>query len=76
MEKPGYKTTEFWLSLIAMIVGAVMSSGLLEQTSTDWDNKIVGLIAMILGGLGYTVARSFVKVNTAEKVTELAKQDP
>ncbi len=59
--KPGYKTTEFWLTLVAMIVGAVMASGILEQTATNLDNQVVGLIAMVLGGLGYTISRGFVK---------------
>lgn len=26
--KPGYKTTEFWLSFAAIIVGAVQASGI------------------------------------------------
>jgi hypothetical protein len=59
--KPGYKTSEFWLSLVAVLVGAIMSSGLLEATATDADNKIVGLVVTLLAALGYTGARGFVK---------------
>jgi len=47
--KPGYKTTEFWLSLASIILGVVMSSG-----AVDPNNKALGLAASILGALGYT----------------------
>ena len=66
MEKPGYKTTEFWLSLVAMIVGAIAASGILDSTETDMDNKLVGLIITVLGALGYTVTRGFTKSATAK----------
>lgn len=64
--KPGYKTTEFWLSLAAMVVGAIMASGVLEVIEGDFDNKIVGMIAMILTSLGYTVSRAFTKGKSSE----------
>jgi hypothetical protein len=66
MEKPGYKTTEFWLSLVALLVGALMASGILEASNSDWDNKIVGLVAMVLTSLGYTVGRSMTKGSSAK----------
>ena len=64
MEKPGYKTTEFWLSLAAMLVGAIMASGVLQSEGTpDWFVQVVGIGAALLGGLGYTVGRGYVKAN-------------
>lgn len=57
--KPGYKTTEFWLSVVAMAVGAVMASGIVE-TDSGFD-KALGLAATILASLGYTVSRTMVK---------------
>ena len=59
--KPGWKTTEFWLTMAAMLVGAVMASGILEAIEGDIDNKLVGMIAMVLSGLGYSVNRMWVK---------------
>lgn len=59
--KPGYKTTEFWLSLAAVVVGAIMSSGLLDIIDGSVDDQIVGIIATILGALGYTVTRGWTK---------------
>ncbi|HEG42476.1 MAG TPA: hypothetical protein ENH94_00350 [Phycisphaerales bacterium] len=59
--KPGVKTTEFWLMLIAEIVGFVMASGLL---SGDGDNvwvRIVGGAVAVLAALGYSVNRSKLK---------------
>jgi hypothetical protein len=55
---PGYKTTEFWLTLASNIVGALLTSGLVTN---DHVLKILGLAAMILSSLGYTVARTMIK---------------
>lgn len=57
--KPGYKTTEFWLSLAAILVGAVVSSGIVPETGPY--AQVVGLITSVLGGLGYTVSRTMIK---------------
>lgn len=57
--KPGYKTSEFWLSAAATCVGLVIASGLIPTTG-DWP-KIAGLVVGLLGAMGYTVNRSMVK---------------
>jgi F0F1-type ATP synthase assembly protein I len=57
--KPGYATTEFWLTLAAVLVGAVLASGIIPA-SGPW-GQIVGLIASLLSALGYQVTRSYVK---------------
>lgn len=57
--KPGYKTTEFWLSLAAVLVGAVAASGVIPA-ETVWE-RIVGLIVSALAALGYTGARLALK---------------
>lgn len=57
--KPGYKTTEFWLSFAAMIVGAALASGVFETDSGG--DRILGLAATVLASLGYTVSRAMVK---------------
>jgi len=59
--KAGWKTSEFWLSLAAALVGFVLASGILEATSTTWDDRIVGLIVMGLTSIGYTVSRGIAK---------------
>ena len=57
--KPGYKTTEFWLSTVAMLVGAALASGAIGEGSQA--EKIVGFIASALASLGYTVSRGMAK---------------
>jgi len=57
--KPGYKTTEFWLSVVAMVIGAAFASGVFPAESAG--DKILGLAATVLSALGYTVSRTMVK---------------
>lgn len=62
MEKPGWKTSEFWLMTIPVILGVVMSSGILDDTTTPLDNKIVGILISVFGALGYGAVRTYGKV--------------
>ncbi len=57
--KPGWKTTEFYLSLAALLLGALYASGLMSDAGTT--AKLAGLAASTLGALGYTVSRSLLK---------------
>ena len=60
--KTGFKTTEFWLSAIATIMGIIMASGALDNLgATHWSVKVVGGVMAILASLGYTAARAKVK---------------
>lgn len=64
--KAGYKTTEFWLSSLAAIVGLIMSSGALDEMASDhWAVKVTGLVVTLLSAMGYTAARG--KVKSGEK---------
>jgi hypothetical protein len=58
-DKPGYKTTEFWLSFAALCIGAAFASGVFPTESTG--EKLLGLAATVLTALGYTVSRTMVK---------------
>lgn len=57
--KPGWKTTEFWLSLLAVVLGALLTSGLLADGSAPL--RIAGIATTVLAALGYTGARASVK---------------
>lgn len=57
--KPGYKSTEFWLSAVAAIVGAVMASGAFAANSDVM--KVAGMATMALAALGYSVSRGMAK---------------
>ena len=70
---PGYKTTEFWLSLAAIVVSAIIfvvsslvDQGLVAEGSQSYAVmlivlKIASAAATVLTSLGYTVARTMVK---------------
>lgn len=68
---PGYKTTEFWLSLIAVVLGAVLTSGALPQGGIA--SQIVGGAMAVLGALGYTASRTQVKVTDIKTPVEQPK---
>jgi hypothetical protein len=57
--KPGYKTTEFWLSTASTVVSLAIASDIIP-TEGIWP-KIVGLVVAVLGTLGYTVMRGAAK---------------
>lgn len=55
----GYKTTEFWLKVLALLLTALYASGGIPTDGTT--AKIVAIAATMLGALGYTVSRTLVK---------------
>lgn len=61
--KAGYKTTEFWLSLLAMVLGALVASNVLHVGSLA--ERIVGLAISTLASLGYTASRTALKGGVA-----------
>lgn len=56
--KPGYKTTEFWITVAENTVGAVLASGLLTE---NWMLQLGGVIMMIIGSLKYKKGRQELK---------------
>lgn len=62
--KPGYKTTEFWLTFIAMLMSFLLASGAIETLPEDsLIVKIVGVVCGVLATLGYAVVRASTKKN-------------
>ena len=59
--KPGYQTTEFWLSAAAVIIGLLLASGVIQSGGT-WD-KVIGLAAAALSSMGYSASRATTKAN-------------
>jgi len=57
--KPGYQTTEFWLKVAAFVLTALYASGVIPTSGTL--ATAVAIAATMLGALGYTVSRTFVK---------------
>jgi hypothetical protein len=56
---PGWKTSEAWISFLVIVLGALPSSGLLNNEPAL--TKIVGLIVAALSGVNYTYQRSAIK---------------
>lgn len=56
--KPGYKTTEFWFKLAAVLLSTLFASGALTNNTAL---AIAGMAATVLTALGYTVSRTMIK---------------
>ena len=63
--KTGYKTTEFWVTVLIQIVGLIAALGYLtpEQSSTlvQAVTQIGGVAAMVAGQFGYSLSRGAAK---------------
>jgi len=57
--KKGIKTTEFWFSAVAAMVGLLYASGVITPDSGG--DKMLGLVATVLAAMGYTVSRGLAK---------------
>ena len=63
--KSGWRTTEFWLNLAAVIVAYLLTTDMVDDPDT-MIARVLTTIAMILAAFGYTVARSVVKAKVAK----------
>ncbi len=62
--KSGYKTTEFWLSLCATLLGFGLASGVMDGVSEEsWIARVVGGAVAVLSTLGYSASRAKVKAS-------------
>ena len=68
MAKAGVKSSEFWLSMVAVIVGGVLASG---AVSNALALQVLGGAATLLAALGYSTSRAWVK--SAEAKAEAIK---
>ncbi len=62
--KPGYKSTEFWLSCAGLIGGLVLS----VMPESPWANIVGGILSAICGA-SYTLGRSFHKAKVDSAAT-------
>ena len=68
MAKPGVKSSEFWLSAIAALVGGVLASG---AVSNSLALQLLGGASTLLAALGYSTGRAWIKA--AESKSEAIK---
>ena len=59
MNKPGYRSTEFWISAVGMIGGLVLS----VVPETPWA-QMIGVLLSACCGMSYTMGRSWAKGKT------------
>lgn len=67
--KSGIKTTEFWLSKVAVLAAFLVSSGILTDGSTGL--RVAAAISGALAVFGYTASRTLAKI--ADSKVEVAK---
>jgi drug/metabolite transporter (DMT)-like permease len=59
--KAGWKTSEYWLSLAAIVVGMLLASGAIGEATAL--GKVLAFVASALTAIGYTYVRGSVKKN-------------
>ncbi len=65
--KPGYKTTEFWMSLVTQIVALLVLFGVIEPAAQEQVSgsltQLVAAIAAVFNAAGYAFSRGLAKKN-------------
>lgn len=64
--KSGVKSSEFYMALSAVILGIVISTGVVDPEGAGTWDTVVGVVCSLLAALGYTVGRSNVKASHEE----------
>ena len=59
--KPGWKTTEFWLTVCVVLGSLLWGAGVLDPEGVGTANKVFGLVVSGLSAIGYTVSRGLAK---------------
>ena len=59
--KPGWKTTEFWMTSIVALASLLWGADVLDPEAAGTANKIFGFVVAALGEVGYTVSRCLAK---------------
>ena len=57
--KSGWKTTEFWLCTVTVIVSLLIGSGVIADTTTAY--KVLAFASSALASMGYSFSRGMVK---------------
>lgn len=59
--KPGWKTTEFWLTTFTVLASLLWGADVLDPDVAGTANKVFGFVVAALGAVGYTVSRGLAK---------------
>ena len=81
MAKSGARTTEFWMTLVGVLITALIAFGVIskedEQVVRDMASPLIAAIAALVPGLVglYTVCRTLVKRAESNAEAESARAD-
>jgi hypothetical protein len=78
--KPGYKSTEFWVTLTGQLVGVLLLTGVVSPDQSEVlgiaagkaggiANELIGVVTMVGSAFGYNLSRGLAKKevpNTAQ----------
>jgi len=70
-EKPGYKTSEFWLTIAVAAIGFLIASGALGEE--HFVMKAAAMALATLKALGYTASRANIKRSASLERATLGK---
>jgi hypothetical protein len=62
---PGWKTSEFWLTLAGTVVSAVIAAGIFDDVTIV--TKILSATLAVLSVLGYQASRTVLKMKSLDK---------
>lgn len=63
--KPGWKTSECWLTMAMHMITAFLASGMLPDT--HWTMKLAAVVSSGFAQFGYTNGRTKLKLSAGEK---------
>lgn len=74
LPEPGWKTSEFWLKVVALVLQPLYASGIVTNNVLE---SIMLMLITMLGAMGYGIGRSMVKSAASKAgVTVMATQAP
>tara|TARA_B100000700_G_C14536269_1_gene619896 strand:- start:117 stop:320 length:204 start_codon:yes stop_codon:yes gene_type:complete len=59
--KPGWKTTEFWISVIVAVCSLAWGAGVVDPEGASNADKVFGFVCSAMAALGYSVSRGLAK---------------
>lgn len=68
---PGWKTSEFWATIVGQVVGAILASGVLTEGSI-WVQLLGGILA-VASAFGYQAQRTSLKKAESQNALEALK---
>lgn len=70
---PGWKTTEFWTTMLLVVIGATLASGLLPEHGVAV--KVLGIVVAAVKAVQYTMSRTALKVEAEQTARVQALAD-